>query len=205
MQTRPRTYTPGEYLALEETAEFRSEYHQGEIIPMTGGSFNHNELVTNLTALLKPVLRQQGCRFYSSDVRLWIPRYTRFTYPDAMVIQGEPIAYANRIDTLTNPTLIVDVLSRSTEAYDRHDKFRYYRSIPALQEYVLIDQYEYHIEQFTKTPDGLWLLRDYERDGQPEGEEADIGVLQFSSVGVEIRIADLYSGVNFEPPATTET
>jgi len=138
-------------------------------------------------------------------VRLWIPRYTRFTYPDAMVIQGEPIAYANRIDTLTNPTLIVDVLSRSTEAYDRHDKFRYYRSIPALQEYVLIDQYEYHIEQFTKTPDGLWLLRDYERDGQPEGEEADIGVLQFSSVGVEIRIADLYSGVNFEPPATTET
>ncbi len=204
MQTRPRAYTPDEYLALEETAEFRSEYHQGDIIPMTGGSFNHNELVTNLVALLKPVLRQKGCRFYSSDVRLWIPRYQRFTYPDAMAIQGEPTTYANRTDTLTNPTLIVEVLSKSTEDYDRHDKFRYYRSIPTLQEYVLIDQYEYHIEQFTKMPDGLWLLRDYECDRQSEGGKADSGALQLSSLDVKIRIADLYSGVSFEPPATTE-
>ncbi len=90
MQTRPRTYTPGEYLALEETAEFRNDYCQGKIIPMTGGSFNHNELVTNLVALLKPVLRQHRCRLYSSNVRLWIPRYGRFTCPDAMVVQGEP-------------------------------------------------------------------------------------------------------------------
>lgn len=189
MQTQERTYTPEQYLQLEEKAEFRSEYHDGEIIQTTGGSTNHNELVTNLAALLKPVLRKQGCRFYSSDVRLWLPHYRRFTYPDAMVIQGEPIYYANRTDTVMNPTLIIEVLSKSTEDYDRQDKFRFYRSLPHLQEYVLINQYELQIEQFTKTDAG-WLLRDYEADSE---------TLRFTSVEVEINLADLYEGVVFEP------
>ena len=117
-----------------------------------------------------------------------------------MVIQGEPIAYANRIDTLTNPTLIVEVLSRSTEDYDRHDKFRCYRSIPALQAYVLLDQSEYHIEQFTKTPDGLWLLRDY--DGDESALNNDI--LHLGSVEVDISIAELYDGVRFEPSGASD-
>ncbi|WNZ22740.1 Uma2 family endonuclease [Leptolyngbya sp. NK1-12] len=192
MPTQARTYTPEAYLALEETAEFRSEYHNGEIVPMTGGSTNHNELITNLLILLKPILHPQGNRIYSSDVRLWVPRYRRFTYPDVMVIQGAPIYYANRTDTVTNPILIVEVLSKSTQdyslfqanevqkmgcrgtapawgrsphtprtlpewkkLYDRTDKFRYYRSIPELQEYVLINQYEIQIEQLYQNATGI--------------------------------------------------
>ncbi len=189
MQTQEQTYSPEGYLALEDIAEFRSEYHDGEIIPMTGGSTNHNEIVTNLIALLKPGLRQQNWRFYCSDVRLWIPHHRRFTYPDVMGIPGEPVYYQGRTDTVLNPALIIEVLSKSTEDYDRQDKFRYYRSLSSLQEYVLIDQYETHIEQFTKREDGLWLLRDYEANSQR---------IQFSSIPQEVAISDLYEGVVFD-------
>jgi Uma2 family endonuclease len=196
MQTHARTYTPEEYLALEETAEFRSEYHDGEITPMTGGSISHNRIVRNLIAFLTFALRGKNFEPFTSDLRLWIPRYRRFTYPDIFVIQGSPILYANRTDTVTNPTLIVEVLSKSTQDYDRTDKFRYYRSLPDLQEYVLINQYEIQIEQFTKTPEGLWLLRDYEADSE---------TLRFASVDVEMKIAELYAGVDFSLPPDSDT
>lgn len=183
-----KRYSPEEYLALEEKAEFKSEYHDGEIIPMTGGSFNHNEIITNLW-LLKSKLRGKGYRFYSSDVRLWIPKYGKFTYPDVMVIQGEPTPYNNRTDTLMNPRSIIEVLSKSTQEYDQNEKFKYYRSIPELQEYVLINQYELEIQQYTKTENNLWIYRVY---------EAMEDIVKFASVDVEMNVSEIYEGVSFE-------
>ncbi len=184
IQTR---YTPAEYLALEEAAEFRSEYHDGEIIPMTGGSFNHNEIITNLW-MMKTKLRSLGYRFYSSDVRLWIPKYRKFTYPDVMVVQGEPVPYENRQDTLTNPRLIIEVLSKSTADYDQGDKFKYYRSLPDLQEYVLINQYDVEIQHYTKADGGFWIYRAYET----LAETVNLG-----SIAVEMTVADIYQGITF--------
>ena len=183
-----KRYSPEEYLALEEKSEFKSEYHDGEIIPMTGGSFNHNEIITNLW-LLKSKLRGKGYRFYSSDVRLWISKYRKFTYPDVMVIQGEPTPYNNRTDTLMNPRSIIEVLSKSTQEYDQNEKFKYYRSIPELQEYVLINQYELEIQQYTKTENNLWIYRVY---------EAMEDIVKFASVDVEMNVSEIYEGVSFE-------
>ena len=181
-------YTPAEYLALEDRAEFRSEYHDGEIIPMTGGSFTHNEIVTNLCSI-KAALRSKGYRLYSSDVRVWISKYHKFTYPDVMVIQGQPIPYEKRSDTLLNPRLIIEVLSKSTEDYDQGDKFKFYRSIPDLQEYVLINQYELEIQHYVKSDGGFWIYRAY---------EALEDAIALTSIDTKILVADIYAGISFE-------
>jgi Uma2 family endonuclease len=182
-------YTPEEYLTLEEKAEFKSEYYDGEIVPMTGGSFNHNRIILTVAAFLKYALRGKGYEPFASDVRLWIPKYRRMTYPDVMVIQGEPVPYENRTDTLLNPRLIIEVLSKSIEEYDRNDKFKYYRSVPDLHEYVLINQYELDIQQYTKTDGGFWIYRVYE-----SLEET----VKLASIDVEMTVAEIYEGISFE-------
>ncbi|MEJ1936451.1 Uma2 family endonuclease, partial [Nostoc sp. NIES-2111] len=126
--TQKRFYTPEEYLELEEKAEFKSEYCDGEIIPMTGGTTNHNKIAGNFYAYLKYALRRQKYEIYIADVRLWIPRYRQYTYPDVMLIQGEPVYTGTNTTTVMNPSLIVEVLSKSTKDYDQGDKFLYYRS-----------------------------------------------------------------------------
>lgn len=189
MQIQQRHYTPEEYLAQEEVAEFHSEYRDGEIVPMTGGSINHNQIAGNVYACLKFALRGKNLKPYIGDLRLWIPRYRQYTYPDVFVIQGQPVFQAQRTDTILNPDLIVEVLSKSTKGYDRTDKFRYYRSIAEFREYVLIDQYEIAIEQYTKTDEDSWLFRAHESD-------ADKIVL--ASVNVEMAITDIYEGVDFD-------
>lgn len=188
-QTEKRYYTPEEYLALEETAEYKSEYHDGEIVPMTGGTTNHNSIIINLVAHLKFAFRGQNYRLFTSDVRLWIPRYRRYVYPDLMVIQGEPVYEGTGTTTVTNPSLIVEVLSNSTSNYDRGDKFNYYRSIPELREYILIDQYKFQVEQLAKTSEGKWLLTYY--------ESAD-AVLALDSIEFQIPLTDMYERVEFE-------
>ncbi|WP_204105963.1 MULTISPECIES: Uma2 family endonuclease, partial [Spirulina sp. CCY15215] len=125
---KTRYYTPEEYLALEEQAEFKSEYRDGEIVPMTGGTTNHNELAGNFYAYLKFFLKKKPYRVYMGDVKLWIPSYRQYTYPDIMVIQGKPIYTGKSKTTVMNPMLMVEVLSKSTQNYDRGDKFEYYRS-----------------------------------------------------------------------------
>ena len=189
MQIQQRHYTPKEYLAQEEVAGFRSEYRDGEIVPMTGGSINHNQIAGNVYAFLKLALRGKNLKPYIGDLHLWIPRYRQHTYPDVFVIQGQPVFQAQRTDTILNPYLIVEVLSKSTKGYDRTDKFRYYRSIAEFREYVLIDQYEIATEQYTKTDEDSWLFRAYESD-------ADKIVL--ASVNVEMAITDIYEGVDFD-------
>ncbi|MBW4689923.1 MAG: Uma2 family endonuclease [Komarekiella atlantica HA4396-MV6] len=188
MQTQQRYYTPEEYLALEEVAQFHSEYQDGKIVPMTGGSINHNQIADNVYAFLKSALRGKNFKPYIGDLRLWIPHYRQYTYPDVFVIPGQPIFYGQRTDTILNPCLIIEVLSKSTKSYDHTDKFRYYRSIPEFQEYVLIDQYGIAIEQYTKTDEDAWLFRAYESDAEK---------IFLASVNTEIEIADIYEEVNF--------
>jgi len=188
MQLQPRTYTPEEYLQLEEQAEYKSEYRDGEIIPMTGGTTNHNEISLNLATELRFRLKKQDYRVYMADVRLWIPRHHVYTYPDVMLIEGEPIYADNGTTTVTNPVMIIEVLSPSTQNYDLRDKFTYYRSIPQMREYILVSQQQHHVIQHTKTEAG-WLLSEYET------EEA---VIQLGSVDLELEVSEIYSGVDFD-------
>ncbi|HEY9812976.1 MAG TPA: Uma2 family endonuclease [Candidatus Sericytochromatia bacterium] len=187
-QTLKPTYSPEEYLALEQKAEYKSEYRDGEIVPMTGGTTNHNKIALNFAAYLKFALRRQKYEIYFADVRLWIPRYRQYTYPDVMVIDGDPIYTGTGTTTVMNPALIMEVLSKSTKNYDQGEKFLYYRSIPEFREYILVDQTKYHVMQHNKTPEGKWLLTEY--------ESVD-ALLQLQSVNFQIDFNELYEGVNF--------
>ena len=189
VQTQPCQYSPEEYLALEEAADYKSEYRDGEIVPMTGGTTNHNKLAGNFYANLKFALKGQDYDIYIGDVRLWIPRYRQYTYPNVMVIQGEPLYTGTGTTTVMNPLLVVEVLSKSTKNYDQGDKFLYYRSISEFKEYILIDQHRYYVMQHTKTLDGKWLLTEH------ESEEA---VLELGSIDFQINLSDIYEKVNFE-------
>ncbi len=189
LQTQKRHYTPEEYLELEAAADYKSEYQNGEIVPMTGGTTNHNKLAGNFYAYSKFALKGQKYDIYIGDVRLWIPRHRQYTYPDVMIIQGKPIYTGTSTTTVTNPLLIVEVLSKSTKNYDQGDKFFYYRSIPEFQEYILIDQTRYHVMQHTKTNEGKWLLTEH--------ESAD-ATLELSSINLQISLTDIYEQVNFE-------
>ncbi|MFK0732828.1 MAG: Uma2 family endonuclease [Gloeotrichia echinulata GP01] len=189
IQTPQRYYTPEEYLQLEETAKFKNEYRDGEIIAINSGTTNHNEIAGNFSANFKFTMRGKNYKIYMGGVKLSIPRHRIYTYPDVMVIEGEPIYEGTGTTTVTNPLMIVEVLSNSTKNYDRTDKFRFYRSISTLKEYIMIDQYEYLIEQFAKNSEGQWVLTEY--------ESAD-AVLFLKSIEFQIPFNDIYAGVNFE-------
>ncbi|MCC3468882.1 MULTISPECIES: Uma2 family endonuclease [unclassified Microcoleus] len=189
VQTEKRYCTPEEYLQLEATAEFKSEYRDGEIVPMTGGTTNHNEIAGNFYARFKLTLGRPNYRVYMGDVRLWISQYRLYTYPDVMVISGEPAYEGSGTTTVTNPVLVVEVLSNSTKNYDRGDKFQYYRSIPSLREYITIDQYKCYIEQFAKNSENKWVLTEYTTADE---------VMTLSASEFQIQLSELYQGVNFE-------
>jgi len=188
VQPQSQIYTLDEYRNLEESAEFRSEYNDGKILPMSGGTIAHNTIIINLIFLFKLALRGTHYRIQSSDLRLWIPQYCQGTYPDIMIIAGDPIFNENRTDEILNPCLIVEVLSKSTQGYDRGDKFLHYRSIPEFREYLLISQSEYLIEHYLNTGEGRWLLQEY------RWEE---GQIVLDSVGVSLAISEIYEGVGF--------
>ena len=189
VQTATQTYTPEEYLALEEQSEIRNEYHDGEIIPTTGGTVNHNKISGNFYAYFKFAKKGQPYDVFMADVRLWIPENNRYTYPDVLIISGEVDYYENRKDTIINPTVIIEVLSQSTEVYDKGDQFKFYRSIPSFQEYIMINQYQYEVEQYVKTDHGKWLVTYL---------ESVESVLSLNSVEFDIPLSDLYEGVEFE-------
>ncbi len=189
MQATQTRYSVEEYLEQEKTAEFRSEYRDGEIIPMTGGTPNHNQIAGNLYAALMSALKGQPYRVFMADVRLSIPARNTYTYPDVMVVPSALIYAEGRRDTITNAEVIVEVLSSSTEKYDRGEKFDSYRTVDTFREYILIDQHKHYVEQFTKTENDKWLLSVY------KGEEA---VLALSSVEFQISLADIYENVEFE-------
>ena len=183
-------YTPEQYLALDIDAEFRSEYRDGKIVPMTGGTTEHNKIAGNFYAYLHFLLRKRGEEIYFGDVRLWIPEYRQYTYPDVMVVADAPIYHGQGNTTVTNPSLILEVLSRSTQDYDRGTKFTYYRSIPEMREYILVDQYQCFVEHFFKEPQGRWVLREYKRLED---------TLCLESLGLSIELGELYGGVAIAP------
>jgi Uma2 family endonuclease len=182
-------YSPEEYLKLEEAAEFRSEYHDGKIIPMTGGTPNHNQIALNFGGAINFATRGKAYRVNVNDLRLWIPSKRVYTYPDVMLVAGKLEFLEGRKDTITNAVMVSEVLSKSTANYDRGDKFKLFRTIPTLREYILIDQYEMHVEQFSKTDDNKWVLSEY------DGADA---VLRLSCVEFEMRLGDIYDRVDFE-------
>ncbi|MHC5611580.1 MAG: Uma2 family endonuclease [Nostoc sp.] len=188
--TQQRYYTPEEYLELEEVAEYKSEYIDGQIISMAGGTVNHNQIALNLSTELNFAFKKQNYRVFMGDVRLWISQKRTYTYPDVMILAGEPEFFNNRRDIILNPQIIVEVLSKSTKGYDREDKFQAYRTISTFQEYLLIDQTRIHVDQFSKTGKKQWALREYD-----EEDEA----IALVTVPFEISLQDLYNKVKFEP------
>ena len=197
---RSKVYTAEEYLALEIESDTRSEFRNGEIVPMTGGTPEHNEITGMLLFLLKAALRKQPYSIFVTDQRLQILNTTLYTYPDLMVTLRPPELQPNRKDTVVNPILIAETLSNSTEAYDRGDKFAHYRTINTFGEYILIHQYQPRVEHYVKQAENQWLFTEY------IGLEASF---MLSSVGVEIALADLYEAITFgnegEPPVTIFT
>ncbi|HEY9646810.1 MAG TPA: Uma2 family endonuclease [Chroococcidiopsis sp.] len=187
-QIENRNYTIDEYLELELASEVRSEYRHGEIIPMTGGTPNHNDIAGNLYIALKSALKTKNYRTFYADQRLWIPSANLYTYPDVMVAAKPLELQTGRKDTLVNPCFIAEVLSKSTQSYDRGEKFVAYRRIPNFQEYLLIDQYQIHVEHHVKTAANQWLFSEY--------DDAAV-TLTFSTLEIEVRIADLYDGIDF--------
>ena len=186
---QPKTdYTPEEYWALEEKSELRNEYIAGEIKPMTGGTPNHNEIAGNFYTFLKLALQGKDYKVFMTDLRLGIPQYQVYTYPDLMVIKGQPILQENRNDTVINPQLIVEVLSKSTKNYDQGDKFDYYRSIPGFVEYILVDQYSYSVKHFAKADDSRWWLSEYKNEND---------ILNFASLDCAIELNRIYEEIEF--------
>ena len=164
MSTAPQARLSFEdWLAIERTAtNQRSEYVAGEVFAMAGGTEEHNLIVANLVRELGNQFKGRPCRVYPSDMKVHIATDDVGTYPDVMVICGDRQFYDNRRDVVTNPTLIVEVLSDATEACDRGDKFLHYRSLPSLQAYLLLSQYRMQAELFLRQPDGTWSLSSYQ-------------------------------------------
>jgi Uma2 family endonuclease len=181
-----KRYTASEYLTLEEIAEFKSEFINGEIIPMAGASANHNKIALNFCRILPLVINDQVYEIFMSDMRLWMPEYDRYTYPDVMVVAGEPIFVDQKQMEVTNPCLIVEILSSSTQAYDHDSKFRQYRSIPSFQEYILVYQNSYEVDHYIKESSDRWVLITH------KGEDA---VIKLASMQLEICLRDLYMRV----------
>lgn len=154
-----RLYTVEEYFELEEKSDIKHEYYRGEIFAMSGGSVNHNRIARNVLTALDTLLRDGPCEPFGSDLRTLIDTHTLYTYPDVTVVCGGVDSDPKRIDTITNPRVIVEVLSPSTQTYDQRDKFTFYRTIPSLQEYVLIHQDRPHVIHHRKQDSG-WLLTD---------------------------------------------
>jgi len=180
-------YSAEEYLALEETAEFRSEYYQGEMFAMAGGSANHNRITGNIYIGLSNAFRKhKRCEAFVTEMRLWIKARDVFTYPDVLVVCGKAEFYPGRDDTVANPAAIFEVLSESTKNYDRGEKFEIYRAIPTLKEYILADQYRLHLEHFSKNGQGKWVLEEFE---DPQA------ILSLPELEFQISLKEIYDKV----------
>jgi Uma2 family endonuclease len=190
MSTVPKPYlTPEQYLARERAANFKSQFYRGEMFAMAGASREHNLIVGNIVGEIRNSLKSRDCEVYPSDLRVKISSSGLYTYPDATVVCDDPQFEDDQMDTLTNPTVLFEVLSESTESYDRGNKFSQYRSITSLKEVVLITQDRLSVESFLRQDDGSWLLR----ETVSLAESAD-----FASIGVSVPMSEIYRNVEFE-------
>ena len=182
-------FTLEEYLSRERVSEYKSEYCQGEIFAMTGGSPTYNDIGVNLVSSLKSRLRGSSCRPSASDQRIRIPANGLCTYPDASVVCGDREFDDIDTDAITNPVVIFEVLSKSIERYDRGKKFDLYRELQSLQEDVLVSQTEAQVERFVRKDNGDWLLTVL------KGPEA---ILKFASFDVSLTLAEIYEDIEFQ-------
>lgn len=183
------TYTPEEYLAIEISSETRHEYINGEIIPMTGGTPEHNEIASILNAILRTNLKGKPYSIFIADQRLWIPERKLYTYPDVMIVQRPIQLQIGRKDTVTNPIFIAEVLSQSTKNYDKDEKFSAYRTIPSFQEYLLIDQYSQHIEHYSKSGFNQWIFSEYNNSED---------YINLTSISCKVSLLEVYDDIEFK-------
>ncbi|MGQ9880775.1 MAG: Uma2 family endonuclease [Armatimonadota bacterium] len=181
-----RLLTEQEYLQQERQSQTKSEYLSGQIFALAGASASHNTITVNIAASLHPRLRGSRCRVWVSDMRVRIAEGNAYFYPDVVVVCGQPQFLDEQQDTLLNPTLVVEVLSPSTESFDRGEKSFHYRRIPSLKEYLLVARDRVHIERYVRQPDGQWVLTDYTQSDR---------AVPLESLGVELPIAQVYEGI----------
>lgn len=185
-----KRYTPEEYLERERLADYKSEYYSGEIFAMGGATRTHNLIAGNVFAAIKGKLGEKPCEVYMNHIRVQGRSAAQYSYPDVVVVCGQPLFLDSREDTLLNPPVIIEVLSPSTEAFDRGGKFLRYRQIASFAEYVLIAQDTYQMEHFERQSDGSWRLRE-------AGESSDSVSLSF--LGCVLTVAEVYDKVRLEP------
>ncbi|MBB1283559.1 Uma2 family endonuclease [Flavisolibacter sp. BT320] len=178
-----------DYLSLEETAEEKHEYYRGEIFAMAGGTIAHNQIVSNTVSEINYFLREKNCQVFPSDLKVHNEANSLFTYPDISIVCGEPQKWQDRNDTITNPVVIIEVLSESTQLYDRGQKFKLYRNIPSLKEYLLLSSLEYMVEHYTRQADETWNFREL---SNPEDR------FTIESIDFSCPIKELYRNVSFE-------
>ena len=184
-------YSHAEYFALEAQVDVKSEYYQGRLVAMTGGSLNHNRIAGNIYTMIGQRLENRGCETFIGDVRVWIEAKDIFAYPDVIVVCGQPALMAGRPDTVTNPKIIIEVLSKSTAGYDKGDKFYGYWSLETFEEYVLVDQYQMRVEYFRRVDDKIWELRVFTRLSDH---------LTLQSVDVTLPLDRIYRNVDWLEP-----
>ena len=190
MSAQPKHFfTPEEYLELEEKAETKSEYLSGEIFAMAGGSPAHSEIANSIGGEVRNLLRGKPCHVFNSDLRITVMPTGLKTYPDVTVVCGETHFHPLDKNSLINPTVLVEVLSPSTEAYDRGEKWAHYRRLDSLQEYVLVSQDKARVEHYVREGDGSWKFT--------EVSELD-GMLSLPSLNVILPLAEIYERVIFE-------
>lgn len=191
----PPLVTPQEYLARERRAESKAEYVSGRVYAMTGASREHNLIALNIGRELSIQFRGRPCEAYVSDMRVKVTPTGMYTYPDVVAVCGPPEFEDEAVDTLLNPTVIVEVLSPSTEAYDRGEKFAHYRRLPLLREYVLVAQDRVRVEHYGRRGDNEWVLTEH---------DALDDTLPLPALDAGLRLADIYERVapfGTEPPA----
>jgi Uma2 family endonuclease len=191
MSTQSKTFlTPEQYLEIERKAEFKSEYYQGEMFAMSGARLAHIQIVANAMRELGSRLGDGPCQPLSNDMRVCVKPVGLYTYPDIVIVCGEPSFIDNEFDTLLNPTVIIEVLSDSTEVFDRNKKFELYGSLESLAEYVMISSRRVRVERYTRQPDGTWNY----------GDKTSLeDTVDLKSVDCHLPLAGLYKRVEFAP------
>lgn len=188
MSSQPKTLlTTEEYLAAEREAEYKSEYYKGEVFAFAGASLRHNRITANVLANIHGQLRRGPCSAFPSDMRITIPQTPHYAYADAVIVCGQPQLDDDSRDNLLNPTVIIEVLSPSTERFDRGKKFESYQRIASLLEYVLVSQDIPRVEQFLRQQDGRWLYSDTSGNG----------TIKLTSIDCELSLSDIYEKVEF--------
>lgn len=197
MTVQPRLYlTETEYLERERVSTIKHEYYAGEIFAMPGASEAHNLIASSVNVIIYTQIRGRGCRIYPGDMRLKIVKTGLYTYPDLTIVYGTPeFTDMMKRDTLLNPTIIVEILSPSTERYDRGVKFQNYRTIETLKEYILIAQNKYHIERYIRHEGNTWILT------EAVGVDSTIAI---ESIQCILSLADVYELVALPPESPSD-